>query len=193
MNKINFFWLQDSLTELGVKSIQSFQNNGYECVLWTYGEVDNSPCIVKDAAEIIPLTETADIRKFCDWFRINLIYQKGGWWSDCDNICIQQLPSDEYVFAGAFRSINTNIFKCPKGAEILKDIIDSSQDWEEQEILYLNVKRIKEFIVKHNLTKQIAPKDWFNCSDSNESSVVKVKRIVLHKLIKLEIEEEIEE
>ena len=101
-NNLNFFLDKGNLSYLNIISLESFHVLGYECLLWTYSEIPNVPDYVEicDANEIIPLNPNVDIILFSDIFRYNLLYKHGGWWSDIDNICVNKLPTTEYLISG---------------------------------------------------------------------------------------------
>lgn len=105
----------------------------HEVHLWSYTPQTFANCVLCDANEIHPeadLHENLDrIPSITDWLRINLIYQLGGWYSDCDNYCIAELdiPFENVFtyFTGSSGDLNNSIFKCEKGSSILKALIDS--------------------------------------------------------------------
>lgn len=92
-----------------------------------------SNCILRDANEIHPQADLhgnlTRIPSVTDWLRINLIYQLGGWYSDCDNFCIGELDfkrRDIFTyFSGESGDLNNSIFKGSKGSPILKELIDT--------------------------------------------------------------------
>jgi mannosyltransferase OCH1-like enzyme len=108
--------------------------------LYTYNPVHNLPegVILKDANTILNKSEIfRDNRNsfatFSDWFRIKLLFEKGGWWVDCDMICMKQFNfSNEYVIAterhGSGESAKTivcnAVMKMPKGSDLARLVLE---------------------------------------------------------------------
>jgi mannosyltransferase OCH1-like enzyme len=103
-------WIGDELSLLEQLSIKSFLANGHEYHLYVYDDIKNIPegTIVKEANEII---DSSEIYKntyfsvafgylgFSDYFRVKLIYDKGGFWADTDIVCLKHFDFEEdYVF-----------------------------------------------------------------------------------------------
>lgn len=111
---IQSLWIGDSLTQIEQLCINSYQSNGHEFHLYVYDEIKDVPrnIIIKDANEIIPrskifLDSRGTVASFSDWFRYKLLFEKGGWWVDMDNICLQPYNFEqEYCFS----SEGSNIF-----------------------------------------------------------------------------------
>ena len=99
---------------------------GYECVLWSYNDIENVPegVILKDANDIIPLQEEIEKAKFSDYFRYKILYEFGGIWSDLDNICVKELPNEEYIFPAYMGFINNNLLKAPAKSEVMRIFIE---------------------------------------------------------------------
>lgn len=147
MTTINMIWLGDH-SESVQGCIDSFARF-HQVHLWSYPAppIDiilppgvvlpeikiYASCILRDANEIINQADLhanlTRIPSITDWLRINLIYQLGGWYSDCDNYCIGELDFKRRevftFFSGESGDLNNSIFKCSKGSPILKELIDS--------------------------------------------------------------------
>ncbi|MEM7132765.1 MAG: hypothetical protein AAF702_41060 [Chloroflexota bacterium] len=99
-------WIGNPLSKLEQLSMRSFLANGHEYHLYTYADVANVPNGVKlkDANEIIPEQEIFVAFEghvsFSDWFRWELLYQKGNWWVDTDVICLRQFDFNEEIVYG---------------------------------------------------------------------------------------------
>ena len=127
---VNFLWIGKELGNIELLSLDSFMLKGYECHLWSWEDILNIPTgvISKDAHEIMPPKENINKAKYSDLFRYKLLYKYGGIWSDLDNICINQIPDSEYIFAPYMGFINNNFIKTPKGCELLLNIINGIED-----------------------------------------------------------------
>ena len=104
---IQSLWIGDSLSQLEKLCIASFIKNGHDFHLYTYGRVEGIPegTIERDANEIIPAKniftygKTKSYAIFADWFRWELLYQKGNFWVDMDVLCLKAFDfEDEIIF-----------------------------------------------------------------------------------------------
>ena len=83
-----------------------------------------------DIEEIVPRMDRAKFTcdsHFSDWFRVNLVFQLGGWYVDMDEVCLKPFDFDDpYVFVSEFpdRLVNGCIFKAPAGCGPLAWAID---------------------------------------------------------------------
>ena len=62
---------------------------------------------------------------FANFFRYQLLLERGGWWADTDTICVKPFDfSDEYVFSSEIGNnglevINNGILKAPAGSQVM--------------------------------------------------------------------------
>lgn len=181
---IQGLWIGAKLSRFEYNSIKSYLVAGYEYHLYTYDKVENIPAnvIIKDGNEILDKKEIfyyeGSIAPFSDLFRYKLLYERGGVWSDCDIICMKQLPEDashEYIFVaertilkGAFASclkkhpytckkkkVLNSFIKTPIGADIMKIMYEKSLKYRNE---YLEKKKnerktIKQIRTSRNTTK----------------------------------------
>jgi hypothetical protein len=128
---IQSLWIGSPLSAMERLTINSYLKNGHEFHLYVYDDVQNVPegTVIKDANEIISRDEIFLIDKgyssFSDFFRWKLIYDKGGWWSDLDAVCLKPFNfSSDHIFVGgrgpvgSDDCVSSGIFKAPKGAKI---------------------------------------------------------------------------
>ncbi len=104
---IQSLWIGNQLSAVEQLCINSYLKNDHEFHLYTYGDIKNIPkgTIVKDAGEIIPAEEvfmysTGTYAVFSDWFRWKLLYEKGGFWVDTDEICLKHFDFDTDLIFG---------------------------------------------------------------------------------------------
>jgi len=111
--EIQMLWVSGNISNLERLSINSFIKNGHTVRLFSYDEIPDLPVgtIVADANEIIPeknvFTNPANIGKgglsvFSNFFRYQLLFERGGVWSDIDMVCLKPIDifsSEEYVIA----------------------------------------------------------------------------------------------
>lgn len=102
---VNMFWIGDALGVVERLSIRSFQEQGHAVRLHHYGRVQNIPggTIEADAAETMPFDFAMTLRAkprggfaiAADYFRLKLMTQSAGIWSDCDVVCLQPIELDD--------------------------------------------------------------------------------------------------
>jgi hypothetical protein len=142
------FW-SGPLTTMERLSMRSFLSNGHEFHLYSYGEIKGIPegAVLCDAAEIVPESEVATFRcaaQFSDYFRIALLYKKGGWYVDLDTICLQafQFYVDYCFYRDQDEStISFAVSKSPAGSPLMQHCYDylaqmdpedrARLDWQE--------------------------------------------------------------
>ena len=130
MEKINIFW-EGYLLQSVQQCIDSWVKNGHKVNLWSYQSPAYLNCNLCDANTILSFTEFPErfgVIDKADWFRINLIYQLGGWYADADCYCIRSLQFEQPNIVTWFNDqkqyLNNCIFKFEKGSEYLKKYID---------------------------------------------------------------------
>jgi hypothetical protein len=100
-----FLWVEGSLSTLEQLCLSSFLMNGYEVHLYTYKPVSGIP----NGVQVLPAQDilhekyvllnrgvSGKINSYTaisDLFRLELLFQLGGWWFDMDMICLRHLES----------------------------------------------------------------------------------------------------
>lgn len=98
-------WVGSALSEMERLSVASYLRQGHAYHLYVYGDVGNVPpgAVLKDANEILPESSIfrhehgkhkGSLAAFADWFRYCLLWERGGWWSDTDVVCLRPLDFD---------------------------------------------------------------------------------------------------
>jgi Glycosyltransferase sugar-binding region containing DXD motif len=98
---IQSFW-HGPLTPIQHLCFASFLKNGHQIHLYAYETIAGLPegVELKDARRILPEKkiftyrrgkDRGNIAAFSNLFRYQLLYLKGGWWSDMDVICLKNL------------------------------------------------------------------------------------------------------
>jgi hypothetical protein len=125
-NKVNFLWIGNKLSEIGLLSLQSFHNLGYTCVLWYYEDIENVPDFVieEDANEVMELNNDIYRGYHSDYFRFTLLHRDGGIYSDLDNVLLKRLPDVEYIISGHQINCNSNLLKVPKGSKFTERLLE---------------------------------------------------------------------
>jgi hypothetical protein len=130
MNRIiQGLWIGPELSVMEQLSISSFLLNRHEYHLYVYDEPKNVPAgtVVRDAAEILPASRIFQYKHFptyagfANFFRYKLLFERGGWWTDTDTICLKPFDFPEpHVFATEISSgrevVTSGIIKAPIGS-----------------------------------------------------------------------------
>lgn len=138
---IKSFWNGNELSLIEQLSINSYLKNGHEFHLYSYSNIDNIPngAILLDANDIISghdvfLDGNGTWAGFSNWFRYKLLYEKGGWWSDLDVICLKKLSfKDDFCFSTEripskegddVVIMTTSLIKSAKNSEYLLNLLN---------------------------------------------------------------------
>lgn len=131
---IQGLWIGDELSVMERLSIASFLANGHQFQLYVYSDVKNVPAgtVVRDGEEILPSSaifryrDNGSYSGFSNFFRYELLLQRGGWWVDLDTICLQPFQfADNYVIgaepvaAGGAHPIS-GVLKSPPQSELME-------------------------------------------------------------------------
>ena len=104
-------WVGRKLRWIERLAIKSYLDNGWRFQLYAYDDPDNVPdgCEVLDAAAIIPAKDVfregagsgshaGSLGAFSDLFRYQLLYKRGGMWTDTDVINLRKFDPDGQRF-----------------------------------------------------------------------------------------------
>jgi hypothetical protein len=163
---IQSLWVGNSLSNLEILSIKSYQKFNNEFHLYIYNNIDNIPkgVIIKDANKIVPkekifkYTDQNTYSGFSNYFRYKLLYLMGGYWTDIDIVCLKDFDyKNEHVFCLEKtailrfwkRDINNCFIKSPKNSKIMKYCYEYCDK--------LDVKKIKHGETGPKLLTKIVP------------------------------------
>jgi mannosyltransferase OCH1-like enzyme len=163
-------------------SIASFLLNGHDYHLYVYDEPKHVPVgtVLMDASEILPASRIFQYKDrpsyagFSNFFRYKLLLERGGWWADSDNVCLQPFDfSDEYVFSSEINHkgrevVNNGAIKAPAGSDLMAYAWEVCQSKNTAQLLWGEVgpKLFAEGVRKFGLEKYIrsyrtfCPLDW---------------------------------
>ncbi|MFD0894010.1 hypothetical protein KBB96_03290 [Luteolibacter ambystomatis] len=130
---ISSLWIGDELPALGELTIRSFMDHGHAFDLYTYGPVKGVPegASVLDGSSIIPRSSlfrhnTGSFAPFADWFRYELLYRKGGVWTDLDVACLKPFQPEAMPWfcrqEGGIISVGLLAFE--PGHEVLRQLVE---------------------------------------------------------------------
>lgn len=126
LEPIQMFWFGRPMNEIERLSIRSFQAYGHDVHLYSYGPVDGVPggTVLRDAREIMPQARFDALRArgvkpgpIADIFRYALLFERGGWWSDCDVVCVKPWDfTSDIVFGWQDERVaNQAVLRLPAG------------------------------------------------------------------------------
>jgi len=130
-NIIQSLWIGNKLSIIERIAAASFLANGHKFHLYVYDDIKDVPSGVKivDANEIIPEAQLHAYRRkyalFSDWFRYELLFKKGHFWVDMDNICLKPyIFQEDFVFGKEDSyTVASGVLRFPVGHVILKNLI----------------------------------------------------------------------
>ena len=185
---IQSLWVGPRLSTMERLCIRSYQANRHDFTLYSYTPVENVPegTTVKDANEIVPesdITRFRNLANFSDWFRYNLLFKKGGWWSDTDSVCVKPLDfSSDCVFSsevvrfatGSRGHTNCGNIKVPAGSEIMRWCVEQVQKTDTRTNTWSQIGPVllKAAVERFDLTKYIqdgyvfCPLGWQDCPEA---------------------------
>ena len=179
---IQMLWVSGNLPWYAIASINSFLHHGHEVVLYAYDAPTNLPkgCAVEDAAQILARRcvftyrdghHQGHLSGFSNWFRYALLVRHGGWWSDCDVICVRPFRDggDEFVFAAEFQgenplSVNANVIYCrdPDSAVMLDCLAYCEQKKVDIQHAETGPRLLNDRVRKYGLKAHIRHPENFN-------------------------------
>ncbi len=184
-------WIGSRLSILEKLSIRSFLQNGHAYHLYAYGTVEGVPegTVVMPAGEILPPERIFKYPKydsyagFANLFRYHLLYARGGYWADCDVICLRPLDFEvPYVFptqrhSDGSRPVNNSFLRAPANSEIMRRASGMADAQEVATLEWGDGQRLLTPLVHElGLEKYVAPPnrfcpiDWWRWADSLRGS-----------------------
>jgi hypothetical protein len=152
LEPIQMLWVRGDLSRMELLSLRSFLAQGHPVHLYTYAAPSNVPdgIVLKDAGEVVPalLAPAADrvpfgkgsMGAFSDYFRYQLLYQRGGWWCDMDVVAIKPWTGfPEFVAVSTYEQgygqiANGYALRANPGDEILGRCLDALKDQKLSEL-----------------------------------------------------------
>jgi hypothetical protein len=142
LDPIQVLWVRGDFSRMELLSLQSFVAQGHPVHLYVYEKPSNVPegVDVLDAHEIVPVKRVpkgpakpmgkGTLASFSDFFRYNLLLEKGGWWTDMDVVAIRPWTGfPDVVVAstderGYGRIANNFVLRFPPQHEVMKKCRD---------------------------------------------------------------------
>ena len=192
--EIQMLWVRGPLSRLERLAIVSHLYHGHPVRLFSYEPIQNLPAgtIAEDARPVLPESAVftnpsplgyGGLSMFANFFRYELLLQRGGIWSDCDSVCVKPLTfadDMECFFASErlpgeateprrFQVVN-GVVKAPPGApviaralEIARSVDLAAAPWASTGPLALH-QAVAEFdLARFVLAPDVlCPIDWWN-------------------------------
>jgi hypothetical protein len=181
MTVIQSLWIGTTLSALQQLSIRSFLAYGHEYHLYAYRPIDGVPdgTIVRDASDILPVDSVfcyqegfgkGSFSAFSNFFRYQLIFERGGWWADTDVICLRRFSFDEeFVIATQLDNdftlqCATSVFKAPRGAPLMRYCADVVRGRDKRTLQWAEIGPIlfDEAVTRFSLNAYQVPVAVFN-------------------------------
>jgi hypothetical protein len=135
VDDIQGLWIGPRLTAFERLAIQSFLDHGHPFRLFVYNEVQGVPegATLEDANGILeeslsfPFREPGrSLAHFADWFRWELLFQRGGYWVDLDVVCLRPFRFTEPVVFGYQdpETPSVGVLRFPPGHPFLDRMIE---------------------------------------------------------------------
>lgn len=162
---IKGLWIGNQLNPLALTCIKSFIYNGHEFHLYVYETIEvPEGVVVKDANTIIPKNKVFKDKygsycTFSDWFRYELLYRSGGWWTDMDVVCIKYFNTyEDYVFATELFDIETcviaaSVIKVPLKSKLMQDCL--AQIYKKKDLFSVNWFEIGANLLSEQIKKNV--------------------------------------
>lgn len=143
LDPIQMLWVRGDFSRLELLSLRSFLAQGHPLHLYSYDPPKNLPkgIDVLEASKIVdeklaPITNSKPFGKggmgsFSDYFRYQLLYQKGGWWSDLDVVALKpwiNFPNTLTASTnekGYGKIANGFVMRFPTGHPVMRDCISA--------------------------------------------------------------------
>ncbi len=169
---VHGLWIGE-LTRLELLTVHSFAAHGHKFHLWRYEDTPEqlpSSVLLRDANEILPYERVFRKRDrdpdsglgqgsyatFSDLFRVRLLNELGGIWVDMDVVCLR--PFDfvtPYIFRGHRVGAVMNLIKCPARSPLMIDLLERSEQLNEDSTWLGFTRAFYESIVRNGLDEFI--------------------------------------
>lgn len=196
---IQMLWVAGALPWYAEASVNSFLSHGHSVELYAYDPPPNLPlgCAVKDAALILPRDRIFVYRAghhkghlsgFSNWFRYALLARNGGWWSDCDVICIAPFTDGgkDYVFASEYkspnpRSVNPNVMfvRCRSAPIMLECESYCEGKGDDIDHAETGPTLLDRMVRRYNLQAMVTKPEVFNPISFDDTNILLDSKVIL--------------
>jgi hypothetical protein len=169
-------WIGEALSTMEQLSITSFLAHGHEFHLYTYGEVSGVPAgtVLRDGEEILPASriftypEEPSYAAFANFFRYQLLFERGGWWADVDVVCLAPFDSSADHVVAAEQAPEgpvptVGLLRAPAGSALMAEASEicarkdpAALTWGET-----GSRLMRELLHRHGLEGCVQPPEVF--------------------------------
>lgn len=134
---VNTIWIGKKLGPVHAACLRSFVRYGHDVVLHAYGAPDDTPKGVRlfdasrlmDEKEIFAHKDTGSLSIAADVYRYRIQREGMGLYVDSDVYCLAEFSDSDYILSyEANSSVSNAIIKIPHDSELLKSILNASED-----------------------------------------------------------------
>jgi tetratricopeptide (TPR) repeat protein len=185
-NKVQMLWVGGDLSPFEHLSISSWLHHGFSVDLYTYGEIGQVPdgCVLRDASEILSKDQVfvhsaqtgrskGSFAGFADVFRWELLRKRGGFWADCDIVCLNSFDMPKGLaiaseiartFGADHMAVTNCFFGGPAGHPMFEAACKSLHGYNPETLGWgeVGTRLIGEMVDKHNLERFVLRPDTFN-------------------------------
>jgi hypothetical protein len=177
---VNGFWYGSELGELEKLCIDSWIENGYEFHLWIYDDIEvPNDVVVENANHIVSFNQYFTYNEghskgtpvaFSNLFRAQLLYQRGGLYTDLDVLCLKLYDFNKrFVFSEQGDSTHSyHVATCilytkEKGESFFDDWSDWILSMKSGIIKHgdLGPNLFTKLVIDNKLEKYVLPKEHF--------------------------------
>ena len=183
---VRMLWVGGELSPIEQLSIKSWIAHGFEVELYTYDGVGNVPkgCQIRSGEDIMPKStifahsaksgrSKGSFAGFADIFRWRLLNKVGGFWADCDIVCLQpfRLPQGLAIASEVARTFNADhmaitncFFGGPAGHPMFQAACDRIENFDAEALGWgeLGTQLIGELVDVQDLEASVLPSRAFN-------------------------------
>lgn len=183
---VRMLWVGGKLSPIEQLSIKSWLNHGFDVELYTYDGVGNVPkgCKIKDGEDVMPRSSifahsaktgrsAGSFAGFADIFRWRLLEKLGGFWSDCDIVCLSpfKLPQGLTIASEVARTFNADhmaitncFFGGPAGHPMFAEACSRIENFDPEALGWgeLGTQLIGELVDQNDLEASVLPSTAFN-------------------------------
>lgn len=170
MASVASLWIGDTLSWLERLCLKSFVDKGQAITLYSYDPIKNVPTgvIVADANAIWTppegLLEKTAPSYLADLFRLHLMIKSASIWVDTDILCLKPIQPTREGYAMGWThqngEVNNAVLRLPRNSEILKCLIEFTQDLSKQPVWLRPAlrQRVERLPVEDRLVGRFAAK-----------------------------------
>lgn len=134
---VNTVWIGKKLGPVHAACLRSFVRHGHDVVLHAYGRPEDTPKGVRlfdasklmDEKDIFAHKNTGSLSIASDVYRYRIQRESMGLYVDCDVYCLNELTDSEYILSYENNtSVSNAIIKIPHDSELLKSVLNASED-----------------------------------------------------------------